>query len=128
MIRRGRAEGWFQLPSASFRLWIKHNEIQFAHTVPGAVDGKGSALLAEECLDDNKNDYATVLMVVPKDLILSLGRVQEHAKEDKEFREVLESLGDFGRVSTMIYVFSRTLRMYIAPAGVYHCRPRADGL
>ena len=39
------------------------------------------------------------LVMVPRDLILSVESVHEHAKCDVHFREVLEALGSFGRVS-----------------------------
>lgn len=98
MIRRGKAEGWLQLPPEAFLPWAAINEITFDRTIPGVIPGRGGALLAKEALDA-ENDVSLVLMKVPKDLILSLERVQEHAKVDKDFREVLESLGEFGRVS-----------------------------
>lgn len=101
MIRRGKAEGWLQLPAEAFMPWATFNEVSFNRTVPGIVAGRGGALLAEGPLDASE-DESQVLMQVPKDLILSLERVQEHAKVDKDFREVLESLGDFGRVSAFV--------------------------
>lgn len=99
MIRRGKAEGWLQLPTEAFLPWAQLNEVTFTRTVPGVIAGRGGALLAKEALDSNAN-ASPVLMKVPKDLILSLERVQEHAKVDKDFRELLDCLGDFGRVST----------------------------
>lgn len=106
MIRRGKAEGWLQLPSEAFLPWATINEINFTRTVPGSIPGRGGALLASEPLYA-ASDQSPVLVTVPKDLILSLERVQQHAKVDKDFREVLENLGDFGRVSTCtLYPFS----------------------
>lgn len=105
MIRRGKAEGWLQLPREAFLPWALLNEVTFNRTVPGVVAGRGGALLAKESLDADK-DASPVLMTVPQDLILSLERVNEHAKVDKDFREVLESLGDFGRVSALLQSIS----------------------
>ena len=100
MIRRGRAAGWLQLPPEALVPWAKLNDVAFTHLDPGVIAGRGAALVARTCLPDAENagDGSQVLMTVPRDLILSLERVQEHAKVDKDFREVLESLGDFGRV------------------------------
>lgn len=98
MIRRGKTDGWLQLPSEAFLPWAMLNDVHFTRTVPGVVTGRGGALLAKERLDA-ASDASPVLLRVPRDLILSLERVQEHAKVDKDLREVLESLGDFGRVS-----------------------------
>ena len=38
------------------------------------------------------------LMLVPKDLILSMEQVWIHAKADRHLREVLEAMGDYARV------------------------------
>jgi hypothetical protein len=42
---------------------------------------------------------------VPRDLILSQEQVLEQAKVDRDFRELLESLGDFGRVGFLLPFF-----------------------
>ena len=73
------------------------NDISFDRVVPGIAEDKGGALLAKEDLDTDDNE-SRALLSVPRDLILSLERVQQHAKVDKDLREVLETLGDFGRV------------------------------
>lgn len=105
MIRRGKAENWLKLPSEAFLPWAVHNEVTFNRAVPGATPGRGGALLAKESLDGN-SDSSRTLLKVPKDLNLSLERVQEQAKVDKDLREVLESLGDFGRVSAHLKCIS----------------------
>ena len=97
MIRRGKVEGWLQLPINALLPWAVLNDVTFDRIIPGFAAGRGGALLAKGDLDADKN-ISNVLLTVPRDLILSLERVQEHAKVDKDFREVLESLGDFGRV------------------------------
>jgi hypothetical protein len=38
------------------------------------------------------------LLVVPKDLIISRENIELLAKADRHLRELLEALGDFGRV------------------------------
>ena len=97
MLRRGKAEGWLQLPSNALLPWAMLNDVTFDRTVPGIVEGKGGALLAKEDLDAD-TDNLRVLLTVPRDLILSAERVQEHAKVDGDFREVIESLGEFSMV------------------------------
>ena len=99
MIREGRARGWLQLPSEAILPWALLNDVTFDRTVPGAVVGRGGALLAKENLD---SDISNVLLTVPRELILSLERVQEHAKVDRDFRDVLDSLDDFGRVGVVL--------------------------
>lgn len=117
MIRRGKKEGWLALPQDAFLPWAMLNEVTFNRTVPGIVPGRGGALLAKENLNAD-GDKSNVLLTVPKDLIISLERVQDHAKVDKDFRELLESLRDFGRVGV-------SLRPYIQisphqPNGLLH--------
>ncbi len=97
MIRRGKTQGWLQLPQDAFLSWASLNEVTFDQTIPGSVPDRGGALLAKNDLNSNK-DMSNVLLTVPQDLILSLERVEKHAKVDKDFRELIESLGDFGRV------------------------------
>ncbi|KAK0337554.1 hypothetical protein LTR02_016122 [Friedmanniomyces endolithicus] len=96
MISEGKAAGWLQLPPEVFLPWAKLNDIAFFHVLPGTSMGKGGALLASN--DVNSNDGTPqALMTVPRRLILSLERVMEYANVDKDFREVLENLGEFGR-------------------------------
>jgi len=100
MIRKGRAAGWLQLPPEALVPWAKLNDVAFTHLDPDVIAGRGAALIASTSLPDAEKvgDGSQVLMTIPRNLILSLERVQEHAKVDKDFREVLESLGEFGRV------------------------------
>lgn len=97
MIRRDKQEGWLQLQPEAFVAWTSLNSVSFGRVAPGNVDSRGGALLATEVLDAD-HDQSSVLLTVPRDLILSIERVQEHAKVDRDYRELLESLGDFGRV------------------------------
>ena len=98
MIRRGKAQGWLQLPTEALLPWAMLNDVQFTHVVPGVAAGRGAGLLASKPLPPDAEAEPQPLLTVPRDLILSLERVLEHAKVDQDFREVLESLGEFGRV------------------------------
>ncbi|WPH02550.1 SET domain-containing protein [Acrodontium crateriforme] len=95
LIRRGKDEGWLTLSSDAFATWASLYAVDFKHVKPGIIPGRGGALVATEDLPGS--DAIKALMTVPKDIILSMERVHEHAKVDQDFREVLESLGDFGR-------------------------------
>ncbi|TKA83332.1 hypothetical protein B0A55_00640, partial [Friedmanniomyces simplex] len=98
MISEGKAAGWLQLPPEAFLPWAQMNDIAFSCVTPGVSTGKGGALLtSNDLVGDDGNPRA--LMTVPSALILSLERVLEYSKVDKNFREVLESLGEFGRTS-----------------------------
>lgn len=69
-------------------------------------NSKGAAVVAtvERSLDEaeaTENDHdeeATSLIKVPSDMILSLEGVMDYAKSDRYLKEVLEVVGDFGRV------------------------------
>ncbi|KAK3066039.1 hypothetical protein LTR53_017757, partial [Teratosphaeriaceae sp. CCFEE 6253] len=88
---------WLQLPPQAFLPWAELNDVAFTHVTPGTAEGRGGALLARQDLPEDQSPQA--LMTVPQALILSLERIAEHAKVDKDFGEVLESLGEFGKTS-----------------------------
>ncbi|EMC99180.1 hypothetical protein BAUCODRAFT_120475 [Baudoinia panamericana UAMH 10762] len=97
MIAEGRSAGWLRIPSEAILPWATLNDVSFTATVPGVVAGRGAALIAKHPIPANQNGELQTLLTVPRDLILSLERVQDHAKVDRDYREVLECLGDFGR-------------------------------
>ena len=96
MIREGRAAGWFALAPDAYLSWASLNGVELSHVAPGVVAGRGGALVASETLRPESS--ITPLMTVPRELILSLERVKEHSKTDRDYREVLESLSEFGTV------------------------------
>lgn len=99
---------------ASLPAWAKLNGItlhgvafQHLHSEDDGSD-KGAAVVAaeEKISDDARNDnpsaQAEILMRIPMDAILSLEGVNNYAKSDRYLRDVLEAVGDFGRVSFLI--------------------------
>jgi hypothetical protein len=98
MIRDGKEQGWLSLPVDTLPVWAAFNNVEFnaVHIapLPGKED-RGSTVIASRPL---KGRHEQPLVTVPRDLILSLERVHEHAKSDSDFRPILEGLGDFGRV------------------------------
>ncbi len=77
-----------------FSSWAKLNNIEFNGIAISNIAGKGYGLIviAERCEED------AILITVPKDLVLSCENVWMLAKADKHLREVLEAVGDYGRV------------------------------
>lgn len=60
---------------------------------------KGSGIVATESKSSSESDTnPEILLQIPSDLIISLETVQNHAKSDPYLRDVLEAIGDFGRV------------------------------
>lgn len=103
MIRRGKEEGWLKLPNSAIPRWAHLNGIIFNNARVEHLDGRGSGLIAER---DAEGDGQEPLVTVPHDLILSLERVRQHAKADQDFAEVLEGLGEFGRVGNFVHLIA----------------------
>jgi hypothetical protein len=98
MIRDGKQQGWLFLPVDTLPVWAAFNSVSFDGVNIGPLPGKedrGSTVIAKRSL---KGHDEPPLMTIPRDLILSLDRIQEHAKSDSDFRAVLEGLDEFGRV------------------------------
>ncbi|QIW95547.1 hypothetical protein AMS68_001065 [Peltaster fructicola] len=96
MFRRGKTEGWLTVPRESFRAWSELNDVVLHDLEVTSISGKGSALAAAKDIANTENG-AECLLTVPRGLILSLESVRGHALVDQDFREVLESVEDFGR-------------------------------
>ena len=98
MIRRGKCQGWLNLPIESLPLWTSLNQVSL-HAVDVGPDqedsnrGSGIRVQAKD-LDTNCNP----LIVVPAELILSKENINLYAKSDKHLHEVLSSVGDFAKV------------------------------
>ena len=100
MIRQGKKQGWLHLPVDALQPWAAVNEVKFHGVAVGPLHGRedrGSTVIAKQRLQ--ASDSLSPLMTVPRDLILSLESVQQHAKYDRDLRDILECLGDVGRVS-----------------------------
>lgn len=98
MIRDGKQRGWLSLPVDTLPVWAAFNSVSFDGVNIGPLPGKedrGSTVIAKRSL---KGHDEPPLMTIPRDLILSLDRIQEHAKSDSDFRAVLDGLDEFGRV------------------------------
>lgn len=101
MIREGKLQGWLSLPVDTLPVWAAFNAVSFHGIEIGPLPGKedrGSTVIAQRFL---KGGNEPPLMTIPRDLILSLERVQEHAKSDSDFRSVLDGLDEFGRVGQL---------------------------
>ncbi|GIZ40378.1 hypothetical protein CKM354_000371800 [Cercospora kikuchii] len=100
LIRRGKAEGWLHLDTKSLKTWAEASGITFTNASPTAVPGRGTGLLADRDLK-TESSLPTEILTIDEELVLSGEAVRRHAQFDKDFREVLESLGDFGRSNLM---------------------------
>ncbi|THX65862.1 SET domain-containing protein [Aureobasidium pullulans] len=97
MIRDGKQHAWLSLPVDTLPAWAALNSVSFDGIKIGPLPGKeehGCTVIAKRHL---KGGEEPPLMTIPRELILSLERVHEHAKSDSDFRSVLDSLDGFGR-------------------------------
>ena len=62
--------------------------------LPGFED-RGSTVIADRELEGGK---AEPLLVVPRELIISRENINLIAKSDQHLHQILEAIGDFGRV------------------------------
>ena len=89
-MRRG------QFPIESLPTWCLLNDVKFLDVKAQAIQGRGYGLVAEKELTNKNHDDNTAvqpLLKVPHDLILSSEGVEEHAKENKDFRLLLDTAG-----------------------------------
>lgn len=96
MIRRGRDEGWLKLPLSALDSYASFNAMNFCKLRFISIDNKGSALVASCAVGQGHEDGP--LLVVPKDLMLTRDHVQLHSRSDRHLREVLDAIGDLGKV------------------------------
>ena len=115
MIRDGKQRGWLSLPVDSLPVWAAFNSVSFDGVNIGPLPGKedrGSTVIANRSL---RGPHESPLITIPRDLILSLERINEHAKFDSDFRAVLEGLVDFGRVGASLIVSSSISSCVLLP-------------
>lgn len=88
------------LPITALPVWAKFNgielhRVEIERLTAHGID-KGSAVVARRDITGNGNNEQ--LMLVPRDMILSMEAVGNYAKSDKHLREVLEAAEDYARV------------------------------
>lgn len=93
------------LPIEQLRAWATLNDVKFNDTRIERItnpDGQheGAGLFAARDFEAS-HDFETFLLSVPHELVLSLDLVHDYAKSDGHLRDVLEAVGEFGRVGKM---------------------------
>ena len=88
------------LPFDNLPAWIKVNHVELnGVAVQANIPYRGYGLTATARVDEDD----TPLMIVPKELVLSLENVWLMAKSEMCLRDVLDSLGDYARVKSPYY-------------------------
>jgi hypothetical protein len=126
------------LPIGTLPAWSKLNgvvfngvEVKHLHADDGSDKGSGVVVTNEKLILDGEGtgdaecDDARqpgVLISVPPDLVLSLDLVETCAKSDRYLREVLDAVGEYGRVSSgflFIYI------IFVLYEDLVHCYAEA---
>jgi hypothetical protein len=93
-----------QLPITALPAWSKLNDASFIDIgVQDLGDAKGYGLGTERALSSKDTFDVPTLLIVPHDLILSAEFIEEHAKVDQHFRQLLDVAG--GKVPLNYIIF-----------------------
>lgn len=98
LIQSGKDEGWLHLDVDGVKKWATAGGIGFSNASPSLIPGRGIGLVADRDLSTKDHGQPWEVLTVAEDLVLSVEAVKRHAQFDQDFRDVFESLGDFGRV------------------------------
>lgn len=98
------------LPIEHFEAWAKFNGVEFNNTRVQRIitpDGqhRGAGVFVTDDFEPI-HDHEPILLSVPHDLVLSKDLVHAYAKSDVHLHDVLEAVGEFGRVGDMYTVGS----------------------
>ncbi|KAF2154679.1 SET domain-containing protein [Myriangium duriaei CBS 260.36] len=102
MIPEGKNHGWLRLDIDALQPWalLQGAQLSKIHFGTSAdLPAKGAGVYADEDIEASADDFATTLLTVPRDLVLSRERVEQHSKVDSDLRAVLDSLGEFAKSS-----------------------------
>jgi hypothetical protein len=109
------------LPIESIPSWAHLNNVSFHHVKITEIDGRGYGVVCDgdvaaaeepgrhvvDTDDDNDGTAAAApapsLLTVPHGLVLNAAAVDEYAKEDKNFRQLLDAIGH--RVTGLPFFF-----------------------
>lgn len=82
-----------ELPISTLPAWMRLNNATFCSINVRTLGEKGYALAAEKDVNSENTHDQPILLHVPQDLVLSAIAIEEHAKSDKDFRDLLSTLG-----------------------------------
>ncbi len=86
------------LPITALPAWSKLNDVNFLDiNVKDLGQEKGYGLVTSRALSSKDVFDVPTLLIVPHDLVLGAEAVEEYAKVDAHFKQLLESFG--GKVS-----------------------------
>ncbi|RFU74061.1 set domain [Trichoderma arundinaceum] len=97
-----------QLPIEAFPAWALLNNVDFISAEIRNIEGKGFGLVAKDDIPSVGNDVssAKAILRIPRDLVLSAEAVEEYAKVDQNFKQLLEVAGRQAAVNAKLFALS----------------------
>ncbi|KAK4041793.1 hypothetical protein C8A01DRAFT_34171 [Parachaetomium inaequale] len=99
------------LPIEGLPAWAHLNDVSFHGVKVVNTEGKGYGVVSDTDLEatDDTSD-APALLTVPHDLVLNAAAVEEYAKEDKNFRQLLDAIGRRStRADVLLFLLVQTV-------------------
>ncbi len=85
---------WPTLPIEDLPGWAHLNDVSFVDAKVANTEGKGYGVVCDRDLNTTEaTPDAPALLTIPHDLVLNAAAVDEYAKEDKNFKQLLEAVG-----------------------------------
>jgi hypothetical protein len=81
------------LPIEGLPAWAHLNGVSFHNIKVTNTEGKGYGVVSDENLEATETADVPPLLTVPHNLVLNAAAVEEYAKEDKNFRQLLDTVG-----------------------------------
>ncbi len=83
-----------QLSIESLPAWATLQDVKLQQVAMRPIEGKGYGLVAENKLNalENVNEVLEILRI-PAELVLSREAVEEYAKVDQHFKQLIETVG-----------------------------------
>ena len=84
-----------QLPIEAFPAWALLNNVDFANAEIRNIEGKGFGLVTKNDITNEGREAsgAAPILRIPRDLVLSAEAVEEYAKVDQNFKQLLDVAG-----------------------------------
>ena len=83
-----------ELPIGDLPIWSHLNDVTFFDAKVTNSDGKGYGVICQRKLSTHDDPIdKPILLSVPHTLVLNAEAVEEYAKQDRNFRQLLEAVG-----------------------------------
>ncbi|PTB69793.1 SET domain-containing protein [Trichoderma citrinoviride] len=109
-----------QLPIEAFPAWALLNNVDFANAEIRNIEGKGFGLVTKNDITNEGREAsgAAPILRIPRDLVLSAEAVEEYAKVDQNFKQLLDVAGHRStRDDIMLYLLTRLVQSKATSSG-----------